>query len=71
MWFKILQYGLGIIDKMLGNQRDNELRKDGGRKVDLAQRDKQDEVEKDAKKFRREPKPTDKRGAADRLRKKR
>ena len=68
MWAKILQYGLGIVDKLLGNQRDNELRKDGARKGDLAQRDKTDEIRKESKVFRRKPKPDTKSGAADRLR---
>ncbi len=58
----------GAINKWLQNQRDNELRKDGARKTDLAQRDKQDEVRKEAKKFRREPKPVTKSDAGDRLR---
>ena len=44
-----------------------EAKKDGARQTDLAQRDKQDEVRKEAKKFRRSDKPNTKRGAADRL----
>jgi len=65
---KIVAGLVGIFDKMFGNQRDNELRKDGGRKVDLAQRDKTDEIRKDADEFRKKPKPDTKSGAADRLR---
>jgi len=65
---KILSGLVGIFDKMFGNQRDNELREDGARKADLAQRDKADEIRKDAKEFRNQPKPADRRGAASRLR---
>lgn len=67
-WIKAIGAFFGAINKLLQNQRDNELRKDGARETDLAGRDKQDEVRKDAKKFRKEPKPDTKSGAADRLR---
>jgi len=52
MWAKILQYGLGIMDKMLRNTADAELRVDGARKGELERRDKQNEVRDDAKKHR-------------------
>ena len=65
---KIVAGLVGIFDKIFGNQRDNELRKDGARKADLAQRDKVDETRKDAKKHRRDNKSVTKSDAAARLR---
>ena len=65
---KIVAGIVGVLDKIFGNQRDNELRKVGARKADLAQRDKTDEIRKESKAFRRESKPDTKSGAADRLR---
>jgi len=53
MWMKILQYGLGALDKFLGNARDKELRADGARKGELASRDAQDKVRQDAKNHRK------------------
>jgi len=47
-----------------------EAKKDGARQTDLAQRDKQDEVRKEAKRVRR-GRSSSKSDAADRLRKKR
>jgi len=70
MWAKLLAGLVNLANILFGNQRDNELRKDGARKVDVAQRDKTDEIRKESKAFRRESKPDTKSGAADRLRKK-
>jgi len=65
---KIISGIVSAFNMIMGNQRDNELRKDGARKADLAQRDKADEIRKESKKFRNARKPTTKSGAADRLR---
>lgn len=55
MWAKILQLGLSVFDKILGNFRAAEDKKTGAEKVDLANRKKQDEVRKDADRVWRSP----------------
>ena len=54
-WGKLLAGLVSLFNRFFQNQRDNELRKDGARKVDLAMRDKIDAIETEAKKIRSKP----------------
>lgn len=54
---KLLAGLVSLLNHIFKTQRENEFRKDGARKTDLAQRDKIDEVRSEAKKIRRNSSP--------------
>ena len=54
-WAKFFAGAISLLNRFFKNQRDNELRKDGARQVDLALRQKNDDIKKAARKVRRKP----------------
>lgn len=56
-----------LLDGLSQSQRDNELRKDGARQADIAQREAMDDVRREAEDYRDRDKPTDPDDVLDRL----